>query len=161
MSKDEKKNDHKVVVDNRRARHSYAIEGTYEAGIVLQGSEVKALREGHGQIREAYAVVRDGEAFIVGMHITPYSAASTHVVVDPVRQRKLLLRKKEIEELGVQTLAKGLTLIPLKVYFTHGLVKVELGLGRGKKQVDKRRDIADRDAKRQMDRVSRRREQGR
>jgi SsrA-binding protein len=151
----------RTVVDNRRARHSYAIEERFEAGIVLQGSEVKALREGKGQIAEAYATVREGEVFILNMHISPYSGASTHVTLDPMRVRKLLLRRKEIEYLTAQTLQRGMTLVPLRVYFSHGLAKMELGLARGKKQLDRRREIADRDVKRQMERVARRREQGR
>ena len=150
----------KVVVENRRARHLYAIEERFEAGLALQGSEVKALREGKGQIREAYAFVRDGEVFIQGMHISPYSGASTHVEVDPNRQRKLLLNRKEIDHLQQQTQQKGMTLVPLRVYFTHGLAKVELGLARGKKQFDRRREIAERDAERQMQKARRRRERG-
>lgn len=155
------KPDRKIVVENRRARHNYAIEQTYEAGLALQGSEVKALREGKGQIAEAYAMVRDGEVFIHGMHISPYSGASTHVEVDPVRVRKLLLHRKEIEQLAAATQQKGMTLVPLRVYFTHGMAKMELGLARGKQNIDKRRDIAEREAKRQMERASRRRAKGR
>src|SRR5688572_7821022 len=115
MSKPAEKPGRKIVIENRRARHNYAIEEVYEAGIALQGSEVKALREGKGQIAEAYAMVRDGEVFIQGMNITPYSGASTHVVLDPRRTRKLLLHKREIEELGVATLQRGMTLVPLRV----------------------------------------------
>jgi SsrA-binding protein len=155
------KPERKIVVENRRARHNYAIEDTYEAGIALKGSEVKALREGKGQIAEAYASVRDGEAFILGMHISPYSGASTHEVVDPDRPRKLLLHKKEIEELTVSTQQKGMTLVPLRVYFTHGIAKMELGIARGKQNVDKRRDIAERDAKRQIERAKGRARKGR
>lgn len=150
----------KVVVENRRARHLYAIEERFEAGIALQGSEVKALREGKGQIREAYAVVRDGELHLHGMHISPYSGASTHVDLDPVRPRKLLLHRKEIDHLTQHTQQKGMTLVPLRVYFSHGLAKVELGLARGKKQIDRRRDIAEREAERQMQRARRRRQRG-
>jgi SsrA-binding protein len=151
----------KTVVDNRRALHSYSIDERFEAGIVLQGSEVKALREGKGQIREAYATIRDGEVLLLNMHISPYSGASTHVEIDPMRPRKLLLRRKEIEYLTAQTQQKGLTVVPLRVYFSHGLAKVELGLAHGKKQYDRRREIAERDVKRQMQRVTRRKEQGR
>lgn len=150
----------RTVVDNKRAHHTYAIEERFEAGLVLQGSEVKALREGKGQIREAYATVRDGEVFLLNMHISPYSGASTHIEVDPVRPRKVLLHRKEIEYLSMQTLQKGLTLVPLRVYITHGLVKVELGLARGKKQVDRRREIAERDVQREIQRTVRRRERG-
>jgi SsrA-binding protein len=150
----------RVVVENKRARHLYAIEERFEAGIALQGSEVKALREGKGQIREAYAFVRDGEVFIQGMHISQYSGASTHVELDPNRQRKLLLHRKEIDHLAEQTQQKGMTLVPLRVYFSSGLAKLELGLARGKKQVDRRREIADREAERQMQRARRRRQRG-
>lgn len=148
------------IAENRRARHAYAIEERFEAGLVLQGSEVKALREGKGQIREAYAVVRDGEAFVLNMHISPYSGKSTHVDVEPTRPRKLLLHRKEIEYLEQQTQQRGLTLVPLRLYFSRGLAKVELGLARGKKQIDRRREIAARDAERQMQRAHRRRERG-
>ncbi len=156
MSKPERK----IVVENRRARHNYAVEEVYEAGLALHGSEVKALREGRGQIAEAYAMVRDGEVFIHGMHISPYSGASTHVVLDPVRPRKLLLHRKEIDRIAEATQQKGLTLVALRVYFSHGLAKIELGVARGKKNIDKRRDIADREAKRQIERAHRRREKG-
>lgn len=152
--------DERTVVENRRARHLYAIEERLEAGLVLQGTEVKALREGRGQIREAYATVRDGEVFLLNMHISPYSGASTHVEVDPVRPRKLLLHKEEIERVAAQTQQKGMTLVPLRVYFRKGLAKVELGLARGKKQFDRRREIAARDAEREMQRARRRRERG-
>lgn len=154
------KSGERVVVENKRARHLYAIEERFEAGIALQGSEVKALREGKGQIREAYAFVRDGEVFIQGMHISPYSGASTHVELDPTRQRKLLLNRKEIDHLAQQTQQKGMTLVPLRVYFSRGLAKLELGLARGKKQFDRRREIAERDAQRQMQKVRRQRERG-
>lgn len=156
---DEKKPERNVA-ENRRARHIYSIEERFEAGLVLQGSEVKALREGKGQIREAYASVRDGEIFLLNMHITPYSGASTHVELDPVRPRKLLLNRKEIEYLEAQTQQKGMTLVPLRVYFKRGIAKLELGLARGKKRVDRRREIAERDATRQMQRAQRRRERG-
>jgi SsrA-binding protein len=152
------KEDRKVVVDNRRARHDYSIDETFEAGMVLQGSEVKALREGRGQIREAYAVIRDDGAWILGMHISPYSGASTHVEVPPTRERKLLLHRKEIERLKNETQRKGMTLVPLRVYFTRGLAKIEIGLARGKKSYDRRREIAEREAKRDMERTQRRRE---
>jgi SsrA-binding protein len=146
----------KTVVSNKKAFHDYFIEERYEAGLVLQGHEVKALREGRGHIREAYATVKDGEALLLGMHVSPYSSVSTHIPVDPLRPRKLLLRRDEIKRLQQQTLEKGLTLVPLRVYFTHGLAKVEIGVARGKKAYDRRRDIAEREAKREMDRTRRR-----
>lgn len=150
----------KTVVNNRKAFHDFHIEERFEAGLVLKGSEVKALREGRAQIREAYGVVKDGEAYLMNMHISPYSAASTHEDVDPMRPRKLLLRRQEIARLVGLTQQKGLTLVPLRIYFTHGLAKIELGVGRGKKAHDRRRDIAARDAQRQMERVVRRRVRG-
>ncbi len=150
----------KTVVSNRKAFHDFHIEERYEAGLVLKGSEVKALREGRAQIREAYGVVKDGEAYLMNMHISPYSAASTHEDVDPMRSRKLLLRRGEIARLVGLTQQKGLTLVPLRIFFTHGLAKIELGVGRGKKAHDRRRDIAARDAQRQMERVVRRRVRG-
>jgi SsrA-binding protein len=156
------KPDRKIVVENRRARHNYAIEETYEAGLALQGAEVKALREGRGQIAEAYAAVRDGEVFLHGMHISPYSGASTHRVLDPVRTRKLLLHRKEIDEIASATQQKGKTLVPLRVYFTRrGIAKVEIGVAAGRRKVDKRRAIAEKEAKRDIDRSARRREKSR
>ena len=160
MSAEKPKPDRKIVVENRRARHNFAIEDVYEAGLALKGSEVKALREGRGQIAEAYAVVKDGEAFIYGMHISPYSGASTHEVIDPVRPRKLLLHRKEIDRITADTGQKGMTLVPLRVYFKHGIAKIEVGIAKGKRNVDKRRDIADREAKRDMERTQRRRQKG-
>jgi SsrA-binding protein len=154
------KPERKIVVENRRARHNYAIEQTYEAGMALRGSEVKSLREGKGQIAEAYASVRDGELFIHGMHISPYSGASTHEVLDPLRVRKLLLHRKEIDAIAVATQQKGKTLVPLRVYFVHGIAKMEIALATGKRSVDKRHSIAEREAKRQMERTTRRHQKG-
>jgi SsrA-binding protein len=155
------KPERKIVVENRRARHNFAIEETYEAGMALKGTEVKALREGKGQIAEAYAMVVGNEVFIHGMHISPYSGQSTHEAVDPVRTRKLLLHRKEIDRIAAATQQKGKTLVPLRVYFTHGIAKIELGIAVGKKTYDKRQDIAERDAKRQMERAKGRARKGR
>ena len=152
-AKSEERSDRKIVVENRRARHNYAIERVYEAGMAIQGSEVKALREGRGQIAEAYAMVRDGEIFVYGMHITPYSGASTHVVLDPVRPRKLLLHRKEIDRLVGKLNEAGTTLVPLKVYFRDSLAKIELALAVGKRSWDKRQAMAERDAKRETERA--------
>lgn len=151
----------KTVVDNRKAFYDFAIEERYEAGLVLRGSEVKSLREGRGHIRQAYGVVRDGEVYLLGMHISPYVSASTHEELDPERSRKLLLRRQEIDRLAERTQEKGLTLVPLRVYFSRGLAKVELGVGRGKAKHDKRRDIAEREAKRDVERAMQRRMKGR
>lgn len=142
----------KVVADNRKARHDYFIEETYEAGIALAGTEVKSIRAGKVSLRDSYAEVLDGEVFLQQMHISPYEKGNrfNH---DPKRPRKLLLHKREIKRLLGQTTQKGYTLIPLRLYFKRGRVKVELALGRGKKLYDKREDIARRDAQREIARA--------
>lgn len=141
----------KVIVQNRKARHDYFIEETVEAGIALQGTEVKSLRLGKANLQDSYAQVRDGEVFVSGLHISPYDMGNrfNH---DPLRTRKLLLHKSEIVKLGAQVQKKGLTLVPLSMYFKHGMVKMELAVARGKMLHDKREDIADREAKREIDR---------
>ena len=128
----------KTVVSNRRARHDYEILERYETGIVLTGAEVKSLRGGRGSLAEAFARVRGDEVWLEGMHIPPYEQAMDKARWEPTRPRKLLLHRKEIERLIGKTAEKGLALIPLRVYFTHGLAKVELGLARGKRQFEKR-----------------------
>lgn len=146
-----------TVVGNPKARHDYEILETIEAGMVLTGGEVKSLRNGGASLREAYARVHDGEALLIGMHISPYAQAG-YAVHDPTRTRKLLLHKNQIQRLVGKTAEKGLTLVPLKIYFTHGLAKLELGLGRGKHTYDVRESLKERDAKMQIDRaLSRRR----
>ncbi len=139
----------KMVAQNRRARHNYDILETYEAGLVLVGSEVKSLREGKVQIREAYARVIDGEVWLFAMHIAPYSFTSGFGLVDPERRRKLLLHHREIAELGNRTNQEHLTLVPLSVYFKEGRAKVGLALARGRRRYDKRHAIAERDANRE------------
>ncbi len=139
------------VAQNRKAFHEYEITDRFEAGIVLMGSEVKGLRERGASIRDAYAQFRDGEVFLVGLHIPEYfNARFGH---EPTRTRKLLLNRREIDRLDSDMREKGLSLIPLRVYFKGSHAKVELGLGRGKKIYDKRRAIAERDAKRDTDRA--------
>lgn len=147
MTKDEIK----IVSDNRKARHDYFIEETYEAGILLQGTEVKSLRAGRVNLKDSFARVENGEVKLHQMHISPYEQGNrfNH---DPLRTRKLLLHKAEISKLAGKIKLQGLTLVPLKVYFTHGLVKVELALAKGKKQYDKRQDMAAKEAKRDIDR---------
>ncbi|AFV10947.1 SsrA-binding protein SmpB [Thermacetogenium phaeum DSM 12270] len=142
----------KVVAENRKARHDYFIEETYEAGIVLVGTEVKSIRAGKVSLRDSYAEVLNGEVFLQQMHISPYEKGNrfNH---DPKRPRKLLLHKREIKRLLGRTMQKGYTLIPLRLYFKNGWVKVELALGRGKKLYDKREDIARRDAQREIARA--------
>jgi SsrA-binding protein len=148
----------KTVVSNRRARHDFEILERYETGIVLTGAEVKSLRGGRGSLAEAYARVRGDEVWLEGMHIPPYEQAMDKTRWEPTRARKLLLHRKEIDRLIGTTAEKGLTLVPLRVYFAHGLAKVELGLGRGKRQFEKRQAIAEREHRREIEReVGRRR----
>jgi len=142
----------KVIAENRRARHEYHLLERYEAGIVLTGTEVKSLRDGGASLQQAYADVRDGEAWLIGAHIAEYGQGNVHNH-DPDRDRKLLLHRREIESLIGKVRERGLTLVPTRLYFKDGKVKVEVALARGKERRDKRRDIAKRDAERQMERV--------
>jgi SsrA-binding protein len=135
-----------LVAQNRRARHDYDILGTYEAGIVLVGSEVKSFREGKVQLRDSFARAQDREIWLHGMHVSPYGYATAFGMFDPDRSRKLLLHRREIDELARQTRAGSLTLVPLSAYFKDGRAKVELALAKGRKDYDKRRAIADREA---------------
>ena len=141
----------KVVSQNKKARHDYFIEQTIEAGVVLSGTEVKSLRQGRSNLKDSYAAIDNGEAYIYSMHISPYEQGNIFNK-DPERDRKLLLHKSEINKLTGLIQQKGLTIVPLRVYFRRGRVKIELGIARGKKLYDKRGDIADRDAKREIDR---------
>jgi SsrA-binding protein len=140
----------KTVVSNRRALHDYEILERFETGIVLTGAEVKSLRGGHGSLTEAFARVRNGEIWIEGFHIPPYEQAMDKSRTDPIRTRKLLLHRREIERLIGKTAERGLALVPLRVYFTHGMAKLEIGLGRGKRQFDKRQAIAEREQQREL-----------
>ena len=141
----------KVICVNRKARHDYFIDETYEAGLVLKGSEVKSLREGKANLKDSYARVVRGEAFLHNAHISPYAAANqfNH---DPTRARKLLLHKQEIHRLSAKTAERGLTLIPLRLYFKQGKAKVELGVARGKKLYDKRETLRRKVAQREVER---------
>lgn len=141
------------VAQNRRARHDYDILETYEAGIVLVGSEVKSLRDGKVQLREAYARVQDGEAWLLGMHVPPWVYANGFGSVNPDRPRKLLLRRHQIDELGQRTTQEHLTLVPLSLYFNDGRAKLELALARGRRRYDKRHALATRDAEREARRA--------
>lgn len=145
----------KVVAQNRRARHDYEILDTIEAGLVLTGPEVKSLRAGKASVAESYATVESGEAFVLQLHIPPYEQGNRWNL-DPVRRRKLLLHRAELEDLGRAVAQKGHTLVPLKIYFTRGIAKLLIGIARGRKTHDKRHAIAERDAKREMDRAKRR-----
>jgi len=142
----------KTIVDNRRARHDYHLSDRIEAGLALTGTEVKSLREGQANLQRAYAEIRDGEAWLVGAHIAEYGHGNIQNH-DPDRDRKLLLKRREIDSLAGKVRERGLTLIPTRLYFKSGRVKVELAVGRGKEAQDKRRDIAKRDAEREMDRA--------
>ena len=146
----------KKIATNRRARFNYEISETYEAGIVLLGSEVKSLRAGHADLKDSYAAVHGGEMWLVGLRISPYEYARDggH---DPERERKLLLHKREIEKIGAKIAEKGLSLLPMNLYFKDGKVKVELGLGKGKAQRDKRETLRRRQADREMERAMRHR----
>jgi SsrA-binding protein len=141
----------KTVAVNRRAHHDYAIEETLEAGLALTGTEIKSIRAGRVNLAEAYARVEHGEAWLIGAHIAPYVQGNRNNH-EPTRTRKLLLHRDQISELVGRTQAKGYTLVPLKLYIRNGMAKLELGLGRGKKAYDKRRTIAERDARRELER---------
>ncbi len=141
----------KVIAQNKKARHDYFIEQTLEAGIVLSGTEVKSIRQGKVNLKDSYASVENGEVILSGMHISPYEQGNIFNK-DPMRDRKLLLHKFEIRKLIGYIQQKGLTLVPIQLYFKNGRVKLELGVAKGKKLHDKRDDIAERDAKREIDR---------
>jgi SsrA-binding protein len=143
-----------LVASNRRARHDYFIDATYEAGMVLAGTEVKSLRAGRASLTDGYATVRDGEAWLHNVHIPEYDAG-TWTNHEPRRPRKLLLHKREIRELVKAGQEKGMTLVPLSLYFKDGYAKVEIGVARGKKHYDKRQALAERDARREADRALR------
>jgi SsrA-binding protein len=149
----------KPVADNRKARHEYHLLERVEAGLALTGTEVKSLREGRASLARAYAEVRDGEAWLVGAHIPAYES-SGYASHDPERARKLLLHRRQIDSLGGKVAERGLTLVPTRLYFKDGRAKVELALARGKEVRDKRRDIAKRDAQRQIERALKNRARG-
>lgn len=157
---DPKQNEIKVVAENRRARHDYFIDETFEAGLALTGTEVKSLRAGRANLRDSYAGIEKNEVFLYNMHISPYEMGNrfNH---DPLRTRKLLMHRSEIRRLTSRTREKGFTLIPLRIYFKRGKAKVELALARGKKLYDKRAQIAERDARRETERELRGRDRGR
>jgi SsrA-binding protein len=140
-----------LVITNRKARHEYFVLESYEAGIVLYGAEVKSIRNGRANLQDAYARIDDGEVWLFGMHVSPYEFSRGDL--DPVRRRKLLLHQKEIVEIARATEEKGITLVPLRVYFKDGRCKVELAIARGKARYDKRQAIAARDAARETERA--------
>jgi SsrA-binding protein len=152
----EKSEGFKIVCDNRQARFLYEILETYEAGIQLAGTEVKSIREGKANLQDGYALIRNGEAWLLNMHISPYTQSSAYFNHEPRRTRKLLLHRKEIRTLVGKVEQEGLTLIPLKMFLKRGLVKVTIGLCRGKKLHDKREDMKRRDDQRDMQRAMKR-----
>jgi len=146
----------KIVTDNRKARYLYEILETYEAGLELQGSEVKSIRQGKANLQDGYALIRNGEAMLLNVHISPYDKTAAYFNHDPRRSRKLLLHKQEIRKLIGKVEQQGLTLIPLKMYLKRGLVKITIALAKGKKVHDKRESIKKRDDQREMARAIKR-----
>ncbi len=142
----------KKIIRNKKARHEYFILSTYEAGIALRGTEVKSIREGKLNFLDSYARIRNGELWLIGLHISPYEKGNIHNH-DPLRERKLLMHSREIERIRKSIDEKGLTFIPLSIYLKNGKIKVELGIAKGKQLHDKRQDSASRDAKREMERA--------
>lgn len=155
MNKPDKKEPERLIAENRRARYDYFIEERLEAGLVLQGWEVKSMRAGKAQVAEAYVYLKEGEAFLFGANITPLKTASTHVVPEPLRTRKLLLNKAELSRLIGSVERKGYTMIPLDLHWKGGRAKLEIGLAKGKKQHDKRATEKDRDWNRDKARIMR------
>ncbi len=142
-----------VIAVNRQARHDFFIEETYEAGLVLEGWEVKSLRAGRVNLKESYVLIKEGEAWLFGAHISPLASASTHIQPDPTRTRKLLLNKQELNKLIGLVERRGYTLVPLKLYWKKNLVKLEIGLAKGKKLYDKRAVAKERDWQREKQRL--------
>jgi SsrA-binding protein len=141
-----------TIATNRRARYDYEILETFDAGIVLTGTEIKSIRAGRASLREAYAAIEGGEAWLHNMHVSPYEAGSRYNP-DATRRRKLLLHRREINRLLGRSIERGLTIVPLRIYLQRGYAKIELGLGRGRRQYDKRKAIAEREAKREEERA--------
>ena len=153
MAKPKKKPDSNTIAVNRKASFDYFIEDQYEAGLALEGWEVKSLREGRAQLKESYVIVQNGEVFLVGAHISPLTQASTHINPQPTRARKLLLHKKEISRLIGATEREGYTLVPLSMYWSKGKAKLKIALAKGKKQHDKRQSIKQREWDREKARL--------
>ena len=152
-TKKAKKPSGNVIAVNRKARHDFFIESTFEAGLSLEGWEVKSMREGRAQVAESYVNLKKGEAWLVGAHIAPLTSTSTHVKADPTRSRKLLLNRYELDRLAGAVERKGYTLVPLNLHWHKGRAKLDIGLGKGKKQHDKRADQKDQDWQRQRARI--------
>ena len=151
--KRKKKDAGRTIAENKKARFDYFIEESLEAGIALEGWEVKSLRQGRANLTESYAILKDGEAWLLGAHIAPLPSASTHIHPDPIRTRKLLLHRRELDRLIGAVERKGYTLVPLRLYWARGKAKLKLGLAKGKQQHDKRADAKNADWKRQQARI--------
>jgi SsrA-binding protein len=149
-----------TIATNRSARHDFFIEDTFEAGLVLRGSEVKSLRESKVQVVEAFGLLDNHEMWLHNLHIAPYSHSQAYSGHDPLRRRKLLMHRREIDRIEARLKQERLSIVPLRLYFKEGRAKIEIGLGKGKKNVDKRQDIAKRDAEREISRVAGRRGKG-
>jgi SsrA-binding protein len=148
----------KIVAQNKKARHDYFIEETYEAGIVLSGTEIKSIRAGRVNLKDSFARIKDGEVWLMNMHISPYEQGNRYNH-DPTRTRKLLLHKREIGKLVGLTQEKGFSLIPLKIYLKNGFAKIDLAVAKGKKKYDKRQTLKEKDAKRQVEKAFKERQQ--
>lgn len=153
MSKKDKKPAPRIIADNRKSRHDYFIEQKFEAGLSLEGWEVKSLRDGRAQLKESYVVIKHGEAWLIGAHISPLATASTHIKPDPLRSRKLLLNRRELDKLQAAVSRKGYTVVPLNLHWTRNRVKCEIALAKGKAQHDKRDSIKQRDWNREKARL--------
>lgn len=151
-----KKSENKIIASNKKARHDYFLETQFEAGLALEGWEVKSIREGHVQLKESYILLKGGEAFLIGVHITPLKTASTHIEPDPLRSRKLLLNKKEINKLIVAREREGYTIVPVDLYWFKNRVKMQIAIAKGKKQQDKRASLKERDWNREKQRILKR-----
>ncbi|MNN48334.1 SsrA-binding protein [compost metagenome] len=151
----QKKHPTGTIAQNKKARHDYFIEHKFEAGLVLSGWEVKSLRAGKAHLTDSYVLLKDGEAWLFGSHITPLTTASTHVIADPIRSRKLLLNKRELERVEAAVAQKGYTCVALALYWSKHLIKCEIALGKGKKEFDKRDTVRERDSNRELQRAVR------
>ncbi len=146
----------RIIADNRKARHDYFIEQKFEAGLVLEGWEVKSLRDGRAQLKESYVIIKHGEAWLIGAHFSPLKTASTHITPDPIRTRKLLLHERELDKLKSAVERKGYTVVPVNLHWTRNRVKLEIGLAKGKQQHDKRESSKQADSKREIARALKR-----
>lgn len=153
MSKTKSTSPEKKIADNRKARHDYHIEQQFEAGIVLEGWEVKSLRAGRAQLKESYVIVKKGEAWLIGAHISPLKSASTHIEPDPIRSRKLLLNRRELNRLQAAVSQKGYTIVPIDLHWNHNCVKLDIALAKGKHQYDKRETSKEKDWERERARL--------